>query len=525
MRSRGSQIISNIMSVILAALLCLSAFSVTSNATFYKSENDLADAIDKTIPIIEEIFQKKKDRAQEALKGFIKENGWDYEYTMQAFFDEGNPYKNYDYDALIAAYATIGEFGRKDKGLLSEVPMLTMNLKEEPVPGDEEKTYAVPTFKVMDAKGLIEYYGYKEHKKVNAVFEKKLQKIEDALSNENIIQQVFLTTPESVASDETDYTKFLQLIPSDITEYERLVVETALSLTGQVPYQWGGKAKSGGYDTSWWTFIDGEQKGLDCSGFVQWVFMTIGFGKEITDKLVSTSSMLSNVDEISVSELRPGDIGIKNHTNKDINHCGIYLGNDLWIHCSSSKNTVVCSTFDFRFFYRVGGVDSADNEVYNEVEYTYKNTEDDVGENGENSPLSNFNPAAISLNGREYDIDLLARLIEHEAGNQGYNGWVAVGEVVLNRVLSPLFPDTIERVIYQTKQFTNSSELKNVSPREGIKEVAAQLIKGTVRIFNNTDVMYFRNPKGLGLKATDPVDWDKNKWFTAVGDHAFYTQG
>lgn len=49
---------------------------------------------------------------------------------------------------------------------------------------------------------------------------------------------------------------------------------------------------------------------------------------------------------------------------------------------------------------------------------------------------------------------LLAALIYCEAGNQPYEGKVAVGAVVMNRVASGRFPNTIEQVIYQRGQFT-----------------------------------------------------------------------
>ncbi len=52
------------------------------------------------------------------------------------------------------------------------------------------------------------------------------------------------------------------------------------------------------------------------------------------------------------------------------------------------------------------------------------------------------------------DRYLLANLIYCEAGNQPYEGQVAVGAVVMNRVMSSVFPDTVVGVIYQHKQFS-----------------------------------------------------------------------
>lgn len=54
----------------------------------------------------------------------------------------------------------------------------------------------------------------------------------------------------------------------------------------------------------------------------------------------------------------------------------------------------------------------------------------------------------------EGDRYLLANLIYCEAGNQPYEGQVAVGAVVINRVLSSRYPDTVTGVIYQYKQFS-----------------------------------------------------------------------
>ena len=54
----------------------------------------------------------------------------------------------------------------------------------------------------------------------------------------------------------------------------------------------------------------------------------------------------------------------------------------------------------------------------------------------------------------EGDRYLLANLIYCEAGGEPYEGQVAVGAVVINRVLSSVFPDTVSGVIYQRRQFS-----------------------------------------------------------------------
>lgn len=54
----------------------------------------------------------------------------------------------------------------------------------------------------------------------------------------------------------------------------------------------------------------------------------------------------------------------------------------------------------------------------------------------------------------EGDRKLLANLIYCEAGGEPYEGQIAVGSVVINRVLSSKFPDTVVGVIYQNRQFS-----------------------------------------------------------------------
>lgn len=56
------------------------------------------------------------------------------------------------------------------------------------------------------------------------------------------------------------------------------------------------------------------------------------------------------------------------------------------------------------------------------------------------------------------DVDLLARLISAESRGEPYTGQVAVGAVVLNRVESPAFPNTMSGVIYQSGAFTCLSD-------------------------------------------------------------------
>lgn len=64
----------------------------------------------------------------------------------------------------------------------------------------------------------------------------------------------------------------------------------------------------------------------------------------------------------------------------------------------------------------------------------------------------------------ESDINLLARIIWLEARGESFEGQQAVAEVVLNRILSDYFPDTLHDVIYEKNQFTTAGNVHNADP-------------------------------------------------------------
>ena len=88
----------------------------------------------------------------------------------------------------------------------------------------------------------------------------------------------------------------------------------------------------------------------------------------------------------------------------------------------------------------------------------------------------------------EYDFELLARVIEAEAGGESDYHKLCVGTVVMNRVDSEKYPDTIEGVIYQPGQYqcvTNSHI--NKEPSESSYEAAKSILDGR-RMFRSSVV-------------------------------------
>lgn len=126
-----------------------------------------------------------------------------------------------------------------------------------------------------------------------------------------------------------------------------------------------------------------------------------------------------------------------------------------------------------------------------------------------------FAAAKASANvgeGVEYSdstLKLLASIIFCEAGNQPYEGQVAVGAVVMNRVRSDAFPDTVREVIYQKGQFTpaGSGWLDRVVASEGYTDSALQAAK---------DALAGANPIG------DCLYFDQGSQGKRIGAHSFH---
>ena len=75
------------------------------------------------------------------------------------------------------------------------------------------------------------------------------------------------------------------------------------------------------------------ETGLDCSGFVGHVF------KQITGLLLPRDSraISDTTQPLAQSELQPGDLVFFNTLNRTFSHVGIYLGEDRFVHASSSR--------------------------------------------------------------------------------------------------------------------------------------------------------------------------------------------
>lgn len=112
----------------------------------------------------------------------------------------------------------------------------------------------------------------------------------------------------------------------------------------------------------------------------------------------------------------------------------------------------------------------------------------------------------------EGDRKLLANLIYCEAGGEPYEGQVAVGSVVINRVLSSVFPDTVVGVIYQNRQFSPVAS--------GRLALALEEDRATARCYQAADeAMSGYTNVGQCLFFRTPIDGLTG---INIGGHVFY---
>ena len=98
--------------------------------------------------------------------------------------------------------------------------------------------------------------------------------------------------------------------------------------------------------------------------------------------------------------------------------------------------------------------------------------------------------------------ELLASIIYCEAGNQPYEGQVAVGAVIMNRVKSGSYPNSIEEVIYQSGQFGPAATgwLNRVRSSKGYSQTALQAAGDALNGSNPIGNCLYFDQGGAGMK-------------------------
>jgi len=127
-------------------------------------------------------------------------------------------------------------------------------------------------------------------------------------------------TPSVASRFTSTAVQFTNSVTSTVADSTEALIDNAMQLIG-VRYRWGGNT---------------PKSGLDCSGFVRYVFNdTFGF------LLPRKSDQMSKVGlEVGRDELKPGDLVFFNTMRHAFSHVGIYVGENKFIHAPSKGKTI-----------------------------------------------------------------------------------------------------------------------------------------------------------------------------------------
>lgn len=131
-------------------------------------------------------------------------------------------------------------------------------------------------------------------------------------------------------------------------------------------------------------------------------------------------------------------------------------------------------------------------------------------------PTAGLTPKQIlSKTIKSYELNLLARVVHGEARGESYLGQVAVAAVILNRVLSSRYPNTIEGVIYQSHQFESVTNGQyNLHPSSSAYKAAREALRG---LDPTMGALFFINPH----IATNVWWFERRQKTVTIGNHVF----
>lgn len=233
--------------------------------------------------------------------------------------------------------------------MLSEIfwDMLTWEQHEE------IHTYEVDDEPIVE-KTLVIKVGAKSMDDMTAQYyftNKRKKTVKELLEQSNLLQELI----GSVGILSTDVAEVKQYLPENISADRAEVVNVAASLVGKVNYFWGGKWPHKGWCSEWGTLkqvtaagspTTGTYRsyGLDCSGFVDWVFYNATNGAVILGQGGGVTAQHQQCVTISWDDALPGDLVFY----ADNSHIGIVAGRDASgnlkvIQCASGANNVIIS--------------------------------------------------------------------------------------------------------------------------------------------------------------------------------------
>ena len=153
----------------------------------------------------------------------------------------------------------------------------------------------------------------------------------------------------------------------------------------------------------------------------------------------------------------------------------------------------------------------------------YDITKEELNRNQKINDINSNETAEVFSHGQEKiyiakeDIDLIAKLVYAESRGEPFEGKVAVASVVLNRLLSPQFPNSIKGVIFQTNAFScvRNGDIK-ANPDKSCYDAVYDAISGKDP---TNEALFFYNP------AIATCSWMKNtqkRDTKSIGNHVFF---
>ena len=150
------------------------------------------------------------------------------------------------------------------------------------------------------------------------------------------------TTKSTTSNKSAEYKKYSEKLHTQFKGTEDLALLKEISEWIGTPYKYGSNQKG---------------VGTDCSGFVTQVYKTV-YGIQLNR---SSYDIIKNVDVVSRSNMKCGDILFFADDKGKIYHVGIYLGQDNFAHAATTKNVgVKVETLNLQYykdhFYKAGHV-------------------------------------------------------------------------------------------------------------------------------------------------------------------------
>lgn len=154
--------------------------------------------------------------------------------------------------------------------------------------------------------------------------------------------------------------------------------------------------------------------------------------------------------------------------------------------------------------------------------HIFLNSDDILGTEKSDQPY-NINHISSQYKFQE-ELNCLTEVIYFEAGNQSFKGKIAVGQVVLNRVRSKRFPDSICKTVKMPNQFS----FVKVKPKYNFDKLAwLRSLQAAVQIISakEEEVLFNKSVMHFHASYINPPSWTKSmERVIQIGDHVFYKE-